>query len=324
MPYRARYHSVSLRTAPRDLARELREALTASPRSIPCKWFYDAAGSQLFDEICALPEYYLTRTESGILRRQAGAILDLCPSPLTLVELGSGTATKTHLLIEACLQRQAELDYYPIDISAAAQADAARGLLVAFPALRVTALLGEFAAGLEYLAEQPGGPRLVLFLGSTIGNFDEAELDEFFAMLRCRLRPEDRFLLGFDLLKDAAILVPAYDDAQGITAQFNLNLLARLNREFGADFDLSAFAHRAVFNARRNRIEMYLVSQRRQTVHLRGLALEITLEAGEAIHTENSYKHSQECMVSIVKRHSLQPEAVFTDPQEMFCLLFLA
>jgi dimethylhistidine N-methyltransferase len=248
-------------------------------------------------------------------------MIDRCTSPLTLVELGSGTATKTRHLIGACLETQPQLEYFPIDISSAALEEAGRRLLTGFPQLRVTALVGDFSAGLNHLAKLQGDPRLVLFLGSTIGNFDENELDDFFAMLRSQLRPIDRFLLGFDLLKPASVLIPAYNDLQGVTAQFNLNLLVRMNREFAADFNVSTYKHRAVFNECRSRIEMYLVSQRRQKVHIPGLEMELTFNEGETIHTENSYKHSRKSMEEMLKLHGFTIITAYTDPRAMFCLL---
>jgi L-histidine N-alpha-methyltransferase len=318
------YTCMSLRTGQDDLARELRTFLGQHQKALPCKYLYDPAGLDLFEQICDLPEYYLTRTETAILEHQAGAILDLCPAGLTLVELGSGSARKTRFLIEPCLARQQGLMYCAIDIAPAALEAAGRGLVRDYPGLGFVGLAGEFADGLAYLASRQGGPRLVLFLGSTIGNLCPEEIDSFFTMLRRTLRPEDRFLLGFDLLKDASILVPAYDDAQGVTARFNLNLLARLNREHGADFDVSAFRHRAVFNAGQGRIEMHLVSQRRQRVRVAGLGLELTFRKGETIHTENCYKHSRAAMQALLERHGLAMRGAFTDARQWFCLFLVS
>lgn len=323
MPPDSRYTTVELPPAWTDLQRELRKGLTAPQKSLPCKLFYDERGSKLFERICELPEYYLTRTERGILEEHAGDITARCPSPLTLVELGSGSATKTRYLIAACLRQQAHLEYYPIDVSPSALERGARGLLAEFDNLRVIGLVGEFEAGLAYLEQRSGEPHLVAFLGSTIGNLTEEELESFFAMLRSRLRPSDRFLLGFDLFKGADVLLPAYDDAQGVTAEFNRNILARLNRDFGADFDLSAFAHRAEFNEERSRIEMYLVSTKPQTVHIPGLGLDVTLARGERIHTENSYKHSRQAMERYLQRAGFTVQEEFTDARQMFCLALL-
>jgi dimethylhistidine N-methyltransferase len=316
----SRYTELTLRTAQDNLADDVRRGLTAPVKWLHCKYFYDRAGSALFEEICELPEYYLTRTETAILQEHAPDIVNLCPAPLELVELGSGSARKTRLLIEACLRRQLALTYYPIDIAADSVRGAARGLLADYPALRVVGLAGEYADGLTHLAERPGPSRLVAFLGSTVGNFNEEELGSFLDRLRSTLRPQDRFLLGFDLLKDQAVLVAAYDDARGVTARFNLNLLARVNRVLGADFDLDAFRHRAVFNERRGRIEMHLVSTKPQTVRVRALGLEVPFAEGETIHTENCYKHSREGMRAVLARHDFEVVQSWTDPAGAFCL----
>ena len=321
MSEQPRYTCFPLRTAPDDLARQLRAALTAPQKTLPCKYLYNPAGLALFEEICELPEYYLTRTETAILREQGRHIVGLCPGGLTLVELGSGSARKTRHLIEPCLDRQGELLYCAIDIAADAIEEAGRRLLRDYPALRFLGLAGDFADGLGHLARREGGPRLVAFLGSTVGNFTPAELDGFLAMLRRTLRPEDRFLLGFDLLKDPALLVPAYDDSRGVTARFNLNLLARLNREHGGDFDLGAFTHRAVWNAGQGRVEMHLVSRRPQLVCLRGLGLELTFREGETVHTENCYKHTEVAVRAALGRHGFAVRGAFTDPRRWFCLL---
>jgi dimethylhistidine N-methyltransferase len=278
----------------------------------------------LFAKICDLPEYYLTRAETAILKNRAGQIVQLSPRDLSLVELGSGSSTKSRYLIEACLARQPELDYYAIDISQGAVEHGMRPLLEEYPRLRVIELVGEFPDGLSYLANRRGGPRLIAFLGSTVGNFTEEEIASFFAMVRRAMRRQDRFLLGFDLIKDASILEAAYDDSQGITAQFNLNLLARLNRELSADFDLSAFAHRALFDPRRGRIEMHLVSLRDQRVRVGRLGLEVELDEGETVHTENCYKFSQAGMETLLARHGFQALSRFTDPQDQFCLVLAA
>jgi dimethylhistidine N-methyltransferase len=189
-----------------------------------------------------------------------------------------------------------------------------------YPRLHVVGLAGEFADGLQHLGALDGDPRLVAFLGSTIGNFAENEVAAFLARLRQALRPQDRFLLGVDLLKEPARLLAAYDDAQGVTARFNLNLLARLNRELAADFDLRAFQHRAVFNESQSRIEMHLVSRRAQTVRLGALGLEVFFREGEGIHTENCYKHAEPAMRGLLARHGFRVRGRFCDSEQLFCL----
>jgi dimethylhistidine N-methyltransferase len=317
------YTSITLRSVQDNLARDVRQALTAPVKSLPCKYFYDEQGMALFEQICRLPEYYLTRVETAILKNRADQIIERCPSDLNLVELGSGSSTKSRYLIESCLARQKALTYYAIDISPNGLENGTRQLVQEYPQLGVVGLVGEFADGLSYLSTHDGGPRLVAFLGSTIGNFTEEEIARFFTMLRRALRPQDRFLLGVDLLKAPAVLEAAYDDSQGITAQFNLNILARLNRELGADFDLRVFRHQAVFNRERSRIEMHLVSLRDQRVRIGDLGLEIDFGQGETIHTENCYKYSPARMESLLAEHGFRAIGRFTDPHDQFCL-FLA
>ena len=318
-----RYSSITLRRTQDNLARDVRQALTGPFKSLPCKYFYDPEGMLLFEQICNLPEYYLTRVETAILKNQADRIIELCPSELVLVELGSGSSTKSRYLIEACLGRQEQLIYYAIDISPGALKNGVQQLLQEYGQLRIVELVGEFADGLSYLANHASGPRLIAFLGSTVGNFTEEEIARFFTMLRGHLLPDDRLLLGVDLLKDPALLEAAYDDSQGVTAKFNLNILARLNRELSANFDLAVFRHRALFNRERSRIEMHLVSVRNQRVRIGDLGLEIDFRQGEPIHTENCYKYSQLQMESLLAGHAFQVLSRFTDPQEQFCL-FLA
>src|SRR3990170_2190686 len=318
-----RYASITLRGVQENLGFDVQQTLTAPIKSLPCKYFYDQQGMALFEQICSLPEYYLTRVETAILKNRAAQIIERCPSDLSLVELGSGSSTKSRFLIESCLARQQKLTYYAIDISPGGLENGLRHLLQEYPQLRAVGLVGEFADGLSYLSTQAGEPRLVAFLGSTVGNFTEDEIARFFTMLREELRPEDRFLLGVDLLKAPAVLEAAYDDSQGITAQFNLNILARLNRELSADFDLAAFRHRAVLNRDRSRIEMNLVSVRNQRVRIADLNLNIDFRQGETIHTENCYKYSQSGMDSLLTRHGFQILGHFTDPHEQFCI-FLA
>lgn len=323
MKLSTRFQMVSLETEFHDLKRELRDALQSPQKSLPCKWLYDGTGSHLFEKITRLPEYYLTRTEAGLLKNQAGILIDLCPPGLSLVELGSGSSKKTHYLINEALQRQTELQYYGVDVSPEALDLASDELLGEYENLRFTGLVGEFAAGLRYLAEQPNESHLVAFLGSTIGNLTDEEMDDFFTMLRISLRPCDRFLLGFDLLKDSSMLLPAYNDSQGITAAFNVNLLRRLNREFGADFDLSAFEHNAIFNSRLGRMEMHLVSKKDQQVSIPDLHLKLDFEKGETIHTENSYKHSQKSMQKILREHGFDILTSIVDSNKLFSLLLV-
>jgi L-histidine N-alpha-methyltransferase len=315
------FRMVTLSRVENTLAADVAAGLRARPKRLPCKFFYDAAGQALFERICELPEYYLTRTETAILRQHAGAILTFLPPTLGLVELGSGSSRKTRYLIEPLLRRQRELLYHAVDISPQALIEAGTLLVKEYARLQFIGLVGEFAEGLQFLARQGGPPRLVAFLGSTIGNFDETELDDFFHMLRGSLRPQDFFLLGFDLRKDPAVLIAAYDDAAGVTAEFNRNLLIHINRELGANFDVASFAHRAVFDDRRGRIEMHLISIREQTVQIPAIDLEVRFVAEESIHTENCYKHSRAGMEGTLSGHGFRVLHSLTDAKEMFCVL---
>jgi dimethylhistidine N-methyltransferase len=272
------------------LAGAVLDGLGRAPRTLPPWLFYDAEGSRLFEAITELPEYYPTRTERAILEAHAGRIVEAAGHPRRILELGSGSARKTALLLEAALAFRPDLVFHPIDVSEAALQDAEARLAEALPGLAVAPACGHYLPALERLSALDG-PRLVLFMGSTLGNFTPGEAAAFLRDLRARLRPEDRFLLGLDLEKEPSVLVPAYDDAAGVTAAFNLNLLVRLNRELGADFDPGSFRHVALWNPAEHRIEMHLESLRDQAVEVQALGLRLDFRAGERIHTESSYKH---------------------------------
>jgi L-histidine Nalpha-methyltransferase len=266
--------------------------LTATPKSLPPKWFYDAEGSALFEKITELPEYYPTRAERSILRAVSPEIAALTGANV-LVELGSGSSEKTRLLLDALRDAGTLRSYVPVDVSESALVLAGDALAAEYPGLTVDAVVSDFEESLGL----PGGsdaagaePRLVAFLGSTIGNMVPAERAEFLARVRAQLRPGDAFLLGTDLVKDPAVLVAAYDDSAGVTAAFNKNVLAVLNAELGADFDLDRFDHVAVWDAAHEWIEMRLRSTAAQTVRVRDLGLTVTFAAGEEMRTEVSAK----------------------------------
>jgi L-histidine N-alpha-methyltransferase len=290
---RLRICEVAAASAAPTFAEDVRRGLTADPKVLFPKYFYDALGSRLFEAICELPEYYLTRAETEIFQRHAGEIAGSLDASMRLVELGSGDARKTRLLIEALVARQGGLEYLPIDVSRSAVEQSAERLLHAFPELTVTAFVADYQAGLRALRREklPTGFRtLALFLGSTIGNLDAADRLTLLREIRAVLRPGDGLLLGVDLRKPESVLLPAYDDALGVTAAFNLNLLSRINQELGGGFDLGTFCHQARWNREQCRIEMHLESLREQTVPIRDLGLEVRFAAGETIHTESSYK----------------------------------
>lgn len=290
---RLRICEVAAAGAAPTFAEDVRRGLTADPKVLFPKYFYDALGSRLFEAICELPEYYVTRAETEIFQRYAGEIAGSLDGSVRLVELGSGDARKTRLLIEALVARQGGLEYLPIDVSRSPVEQSAERLLHAFPELTVTAFVADYQAGLRALRREkvpPGFRTLALFLGSTIGNLDPADRLALLREIRAVLRPGDGLLLGVDLRKPESVLLPAYDDALGVTAAFNLNLLSRINQELGGEFDLAAFRHRARWNREQSRIEMHLESLREQTVRIRDLGLEVRFAAGETIHTESSYK----------------------------------
>jgi L-histidine N-alpha-methyltransferase len=289
---RLRVSRVAADHAVPSFAEDVRRGLTASRKFLYPKYFYDELGSRLFEAITALPEYYLTRAEAEILRLHAGEIAATLGGPVWLLELGSGDGRKTRLVIEALLARQATLEYVPVDISRSAVETSSRSLLFSYPDLHITAYVGEYHASLVQIRKERVGPgrTLVLFLGSTIGNLGPEKRLALVRDVRHLLDPGEGFLLGVDLKKSEDLLLPAYDDPLGVTAAFNLNLLARINRELGGGFDLSAFRHRALYNRQEGRVEMHLESRGAQTVAIGALGIEISFTPGETIHTESSYK----------------------------------
>lgn len=304
-------------------AAAVRDGLGGSPKSLPCRFLYDAEGSRIFEEICRLPEYYPTRTEGAILARSAREIADAVGPNAALAELGSGSSGKTRLLIEAFLARQATLHYAPVDISAGFLEKSAARLVDLYPGLLVTAIAAEYRDAIPHLPTH-AGPRLVLFLGSNVGNLEESEASSLLASVAERLLPSDRLLVGFDRLKSPALLERAYDDAAGVTARFNRNLLARANRELGAEFDLHEFAHAAPFVAERSRVEMRLVSRRRQEVRIAALGRTFAFEEGETIHTESCHKYGLADIGRIAGAAGLRVDRLWSDPLEWFSLALLA
>jgi L-histidine N-alpha-methyltransferase len=284
-------HNLVKRDPVAGLAEDVRRGLTTQPKRFLPKYFYDELGSQLFEAICLLPEYYLTRAENEILQRYADEIVATVAGPTTLIEMGSGSASKTRLLIEALLRKQDELRFMPVDISATALESSSRILLQSYPRLNIEAYAADYFAGLAELGKEQRTHTLALFLGSNISNFDPEEALKFLRALRRVLNGGDALLLGADLKKDKAVLEAAYNDALGVTAAFNLNVLARINRELGGNFDLRAFKHCACYNEDEGRVEIYIESNRDQTVMISKLDMQVEFAAGEQIHTESSYKY---------------------------------
>lgn len=293
--------------------------LTSRPKTLPCKLFYDDRGSQLFEEITRLPEYYPTRTELGILQDSAKEIVQAAGTPVSIVELGAGTATKTSALLRAFARRQLRVKYFPVDISPGALADAKGRIKDECQNVTVLPVVADFSDGFHFLREIPGR-KLVLYLGSSIGNFEWNDAITMLSKVRQQLAAGDALLLGTDMVKSAEILVPAYDDAQGVTAQFNKNILVRLNRELAANFDVDSFRHIAEWSPERSRMEIFLESTRPQKVTLRMPQLTVPFRAGERIHTENSHKYTLEMVERMLCVSGYKLEKTWFDRQKWFGL----
>jgi L-histidine N-alpha-methyltransferase len=299
------------------LRRDVRAGLTADPKWLPPKWLYDARGSELFEEITALPEYYPFRTERELLRSVAPDIAAVAGAD-TLVELGSGSSEKTRLLLDALLAGGGLQRFVPLDVSESALRAAMGALVAEYPGLAVHGVVGDFTRHLELLPA--GGRRLVAFLGGTVGNLLPDERAGFLAALHDALAPGESLLLGAGLVTDPDVLVPAYDDAAGVTAEFNRNVLQVLNRELDADFDVSAFRHVARWDAEREWIEMRLRAGRDMTVRLPGVGMQVTFEAGEELHTEISSKFRRDGLAGELDAAGFTLARWWPDPDERFSL----
>ncbi|MFE9693556.1 L-histidine N(alpha)-methyltransferase [Micromonospora sp. NPDC005806] len=300
-----------------DLERSLREdvriGLTATPKWLPPKWFYDARGSELFEEITRLPEYYPTRAERAVLAEHADDIAELTDAK-TLIELGSGSSEKTRLLLDAFARHGGLGTFVPLDVSVSALRQSTEQIAAEYPGLRVRGIVGDFTRQLDRLPT--GGRRLVVFLGGTIGNLLPRERAEFLTAMRAALEAGDWLLIGTDLVKDPKVIVPAYDDAAGVTADFNRNVLRVINRELGADFDPEAFTHVAVWDPEHEWIEMRLRAER--PTRARVLDLEVDFAAGEELRTEVSAKFRPEGIAAELAAAGFERQAFWTDPDGLF------
>lgn len=301
------------------MARDVRLGLTANPKELPPKYFYDERGSQLFEQITELPEYYPSRAERAILAERSAEIVAAAGEPETLVELGSGSAAKTRHLLDAMRNAGCLTTYVPVDISPEITHETAKSLVEEYPELAVRGLVCDFEHDLERIPNGGGG-RLVAFLGGTVGNLYPAARREFLTRIAALLEPEDRFLLGTDLVKDPARLVAAYDDSAGVTAEFNKNVLLVLNRELGADFDPAGFEHVARYDAEAARMDIRLRSLADQTVRLDGLDLTVRFAAGEAMRTEISSKFTRSRLEDVYREAGLKLAGWFTDPPSDYAL----
>lgn len=298
---------------PRSFADEVRSGLAQPRKQLKPWYFYDALGSALFSAICELPEYYVTRAETEILTRHAAEIAQALGETDRLIEFGPGDGRKTKLILDRV---DKALTYVPVDIDASALESLARGLLLRYPRLRIEAVCGDYRDASSLLDR--GGRTAVLFLGSSIGNLDLQSGAAMLRDVRRTLDPGDAFILGADLRKPKEIVEPAYDDALGVTASFNKNLLSRINRELGGNFDLSKFDHRAFFNEQESRIEMHLVSRERHPVRIESLNMDLSFQAGETIHTENSYKYRESDLKQLAAEGGFAIETIWTDARRWF------
>jgi L-histidine Nalpha-methyltransferase len=301
------------------MARDVRLGLTAEPKELPPKYFYDERGSQLFERITELPEYYPTRAERGILAERSAEIVAAAGAPATLVELGSGSAAKTRHLLDAMHDAGCLTTYVPVDISPEITHETARSLVEEYPDLTVRGLVCDFEHDLERIPN-PGDGRLIAFLGGTIGNLYPDARCEFLTRIAALLEPEDRFLLGTDLVKEVGRLEAAYDDSAGVTAEFNRNVLHVLNRELGGDFEPSGFEHVARYDPEASRMDIRLRSLSDQTVRLDGLDLTVRFAAGEEMRTEISSKFTRSRLEEVYRDAGLKPAGWFTDPQSDYAL----
>jgi L-histidine Nalpha-methyltransferase len=307
----------------RVLADDVLDGLTRPFKELPPKHFYDARGSELFDQICELPEYYPTRTERQILEQHAAEIVEQTGAG-ELVELGSGSAGKARILLDAMAAAGTLHRYVPLDVSEHALADAARQLVAEYDGLRVDGVIGDFERHLDSVPAAGSGPRIIALLGGTIGNFPPGTRRRLLREIGKLLGPDDRLLLGTDLVKDPGVIEAAYDDSGGITAEFNRNVLHVVNRELDADFSPEAFDHIAFFDRRHEWVEMRLRAQRAQSVLIRDLGLRVEFAAGEELRTEISAKFTRSRLEGDFRAAGLALDRWYTDPQELFAVSLAA
>jgi dimethylhistidine N-methyltransferase len=315
---RPSYAFHDLKPSADDFRADVMDGLGRPHKAIPSKYFYDERGSRLFEQICALDEYYPTRAEIAILRQLPETIARLLPEHAVVVEFGTGSCVKARLLLDALAK---PLAYVPIDISRQHLMDAARRIAEDYPPLCVHAICADFTHALAIPLDVPPGPRVGFFPGSTIGNFTPSEASALLRRIAVTLGSNGLLLIGVDLKKDERRLHAAYNDSKGVTAAFNLNLLHRINGEIGGDFDASRFTHLAFYNAAEGRVEMHLVSQDEQTVRIGGHAF--AFRTGETIHTENAYKYAPDEFRGLASNSGFAPVSITMDPSGLFCLYCL-
>jgi len=304
----------------KTFAEDISLSLKDTPRSISPKYFYDNLGSEIFEKICQLPEYYPYSCESSILKNMPQNLLPYLTSDIRLVELGSGSSTKTRLLIDALFESQDHVEYFPIDISDVL-IDSAKELCNDYENLNVTGIIDTYENGLDFIEHYDDKPNLITFLGSSFGNFNKEEGNNFLKRIHNLMKSSDYFLLGLDLKKSNDILFKAYNDSKGLTAKFNLHILERINKELDADFEISQFVHKADYNESKGRIEMHLRSLSDQTVNIPKAGISIQLSENELIHTENSHKFTMSQIDSIFENIGLDIVQMWFDTKKYFGLI---
>lgn len=311
------YKSSTSETGKSCFLNDVLDGLNKELKLIPPKYFYDNIGSDLFEKICSTPEYYVTRTENSIIEKYSSEIVSACPGIEHITELGSGNSVKTQNILKAFLIANRQLTYSPIDVSDILVSSGIK-ITEIFKKISVCGVLGEYEESLEFISCKFSTTKLILFLGSSIGNFDPEHVNKFLRMIEGKMNSDDKLLIGFDLVKDEGVLNAAYNDTAGYTEDFNLNLLRRINRELNADFDLKNFEHKSFFNSGQSRIEMHLVSLKDQIVNVNGKIFNFA--KGETIHTENSYKFSESLIEDVYINSGLKLLDTWKDNNKYFSL----
>jgi len=307
----------------KTFAEEIYSSLNRDSKFITPKFFYDKKGSDLFEKICTLPEYYPTRTEIGILKNLQTELPSFIDDTFRLVELGSGSSVKIRLILDIFTNLQKSTEYFPIDISEILT-ESSEQLLLDYDSLHITGIIDTYEGGLEFLKNYDDKKNLIIFLGSSFGNFSPSDGKNFLQKINSTMKSGDLFLIGLDLVKDSQILESAYDDAQGVTAQFNLNVLSRINDELDADFDLNNFSHHSIYNKKDQRIEMYLKSLVNQSVIISKSNLSLNLEKNELIHTEHSHKYTLDQIRTLLESTGFKINHTWLDDDAHFSLTLVS
>lgn len=312
-----RPHSVKMQ---QSFAEEISQSLNQNPKSINPKFFYDKKGSALFEQICKLPEYYLTRTEIEMLHGIKNELEQHLDDDFRLVELGSGSSTKTRLILDMLERHQNKTEYFPIDISEILESSS-KDLLERYNNLHITGIIDTYERGLEFFQNYDDKNNLIVFLGSSFGNFSPSDGLRFLRKINSTMKDSDLFLIGMDLVKEKQILEKAYNDSEGVTGQFNLNMLSRINQELDGNFDLNSFEHYSVYNENKKRIEMYLRSTKKQTAEIVKADLTLSFEKDELIHTENSYKFTISDIENLMKKARFEIKQIWFDKNKHYSIV---